>query len=97
LIKNPHPCKQRKGAAAKISKSPAAWARPTQPGERVNNQLPFVFWRNDYRRLKREAHTPSAIRALLAQGVDNLFAAQAIGNVLKSKIYSGILPRVVDG
>jgi hypothetical protein len=33
----------------------------------------------------------------LPQGVDNLFAAQAIGNVLKSKIYSGILPRVVDG
>jgi hypothetical protein len=68
-----------------------------QPGEDVNDQLPLVFWRNDYWRLKREARTPSAIRALLAQGVDNLFAAQAIGNVLKSKIYSGILPRVVDG
>jgi hypothetical protein len=33
----------------------------------------------------------------LPQRANNLFAAQAIGNVLKSKIYSGILPRVVDG
>ncbi len=35
--------------------------------------------------------------ALLAQRSNNLFAAQAIGNVLECKIYSGILPRVVDG
>jgi len=32
----------------------------------------------------------------LPQGVDNLFAAQAIAYVLKSEIYSGILPRVVE-
>jgi len=32
-----------------------------------------------------------------SSGVDNLFAAQAIGDVLQSKIYSGILPRIVDG
>jgi hypothetical protein len=33
----------------------------------------------------------------LPQGVDNLIAAQAIGNVLECKIYSGILPCVIDG
>ena len=39
----------------------------SQPGEDVNDQLPFVFWGNNYRRLKREAHTLSAIRALLTR------------------------------
>ena len=33
----------------------------------------------------------------LTQGADDLFAGQAIDEVLKSEIYSCILPRVVDG
>jgi len=37
------------------------------------------------------------MRAPLAQGADDLVAAQAFGNVLKSEIYSCILPGVVDG
>jgi hypothetical protein len=33
----------------------------------------------------------------LSQGADDLFATQAIGDVLKSEVYSCILPRVADG
>jgi hypothetical protein len=40
---------------------------------------------------------PAAIRGPLAQGADNIFATQAIGDVLKSKIQCCILPGVIDG